>query len=437
MPSSWLKIIVFYGLYFSVPLGAEPEPIEGPPLLFNKDFIPEELQAGERFELAPLGHVVNFGYEFRLASDFGEYDIRGIDMLATRVHEIAVLDKLEEISKTKAFATSFSEALKDPVVNSWSVARRPISSVRRIPGGIMRYLQGKFYSVKRGSEKVVAKTKRNRNRKSDSEKDVSGDSEKVDGAVKKVGTTTRKLGRRHFGFEKAKRAWARRLKVDPYSTNEYLQFELERIAWASMVGSFAGEFGIPTSAVLSYTLKTQEMVWNQSATELERRNFVSLGDMGVDHSALLVFNGLETYTLTEKTLIVLTLETLEGEGRLSLVQLLMEAENRDEARMMVKLLTIFGNYHHLIHPIICFSIRRGLAIAELEDGSMMLPLALDYLHWTPEITDALLSDELIGDDRTLWIEGVASTIAKRRLEQCGWKLEEKSSETFKWLESEL
>jgi hypothetical protein len=115
----------------------------------------------------------------------------------------------------------------------------------------------------------------------------------------------------------------------------------------------------------------------------------------------------------------------------------MEAESRDEARMMVKLVTIFGNYHHLVHPIICFSIRRGLAIAELEDGSMILPLALDYLHWTPEITDALLSDELKGEDRTLWIEGIASTIAKRRLEQSNWKLEEKSSETFKWLESEL
>lgn len=435
MPSSWLKIIVFYGLYFSVRLGAEPEPIEGPPLLFTKDFIPEELQTGERFELAPLGHVVNFGYEFRLASDFGEFDIRGIDMLATRVHEIAVLEKLEEISKTKAFATSFSEALKDPVVNSWSVARRPISLARRLPGGILRYLQGKFYSVKRGSEKVIAKTKRNRNK--GREKEKGEDVENVDGTVKKAGTTPLKLSQKHFGFEKAKRAWARRLKVDPYSTNEYLQFELSRIAWASTVGSFAGEFGIPANAVLSYTLKTRELVWNQSATELERRNFVSLGKMGVAHSALLMFNGLDTYTLSEKILVVLTLENLEVEGRLNLVQLLMEAESRDEARMMVKLVTIFGNYHHLVHPIICFSIRRGLAIAELEDGSMILPLALDYLHWTPEITDALLSYELKGEDRTLWIEGIASTIAKRRLEQSNWKLEEKSSETFKWLESEL
>lgn len=435
MPSSWLKIIVFYGLCFSVRLGAEPEPIEGPPLLFTKDFIPEELQAGERFELAPLGHVVNFGYEFRLASDFGSYDIRGIDMLATRVHEIAVLDKLEEISKTKAFAISFSKALKDPVVKSWSVARRPISLARGLPGGILRYLQGKFYSVKRGSEKVIAKTKRNRNK--GGEKDKLEDVENVDGTAKRAGTTTRKLSQRHFGFEKAKRTWARRLKVDPYSTNEYLQFELSRIAWASTVGSFAGEFGIPANAVLSYTLKTRELVWNHSATELERRNFVSLGKMGVAHSALLMFNGLDTYTLSEKTLIVLTLENLEVEGRLNLVQLLMEAESRDEARMMVKLVTIFGNYHHLVHPIICFSIRRGLAVAELEDGSMILPLALDYLHWTPEITDALLSEELKGEDRTLWIEGIASTIAKRRLEQSNWKLEEKSSETFKWLESEL
>ncbi len=435
MPSSWLKLLVFHSVWILARLAAEPEPFEGPPLLFANQFVPSELQAGERYKVAPIGHVVNFGYEFRLISDFGEFDVRGIEMLKIRAHEIAALDKLEEIGKTKAFATSFSQALKNPVVNTWSIARRPINTVKGIPRGIIRYLQGKFYQVKRGSEKVAAKTKRNRN--GDREKKETTVPEKLTGTAKKIGSATWNMSRRHLGFNKAKRAWSRRLKVDPYSTNEYLQFELERIAWASSVGSFAGEFAIPSSSILSYALETQEMVWTQSATELERRNFLSLGNMGVGHSALLVFNDLETYTLSEKTLMVLTLEHLEVEGRLELIRLLMEAENRDEAMLMVRTVTVLGNYHRLVNPIACLSIRRGLAVAELEDGSMVLPLALDYLHWAPSITDALLSDALKADDRTLWIEGIASAIAKRRLNQTNWKLEENSSEIFARLESEL
>ena len=435
MSSFWVQVLVFSILWIFPSLIGEPEPVEGPPLVFANDVVPEFLQGGDRFQLAPIGHVVNFGYEFRLISDFGEFEVRGIDMLENRVHEIAALDALEKIGQTKAFTTSFSEALKDPVVNTWSVARRPINTVKGIPGGILRYLQGKFYQVKRGSEKVAAKRKHNRNR--EKVKEESSMTEKLTGTAKKVGSTTQKLGRRHLGFDKAKRSWSRRLKVDPYTTNETLQIALERIAWASTIGSFAGEFAIPTSSMLSYTLQAQEMVWSQSASELERRNFQSLGKMGVGQSALLVFNNLEHYTLSEKTLLALALESIEVEGRLELIRLLMEAENREEAMLMVKIATALGNYHRLIQPIVCLSIRRGLAVAELEDGSVVLPLSLDYLHWAPEITDVLLSEDLQAENRTLLIEGTASTIAKRRLEQSNWKLEEKSSENFARLEAKL
>ena len=61
----------------------------------------------DRFELAPVTRVVNFGYEFVLTSDFGDFEVRGKDILAVRLHELAALEKLEEIGKTKAFAVSF------------------------------------------------------------------------------------------------------------------------------------------------------------------------------------------------------------------------------------------------------------------------------------------------------------------------------------------
>ncbi len=408
-------------------LGGE-EPVEGPPLLFARELVPEEMREGERFELAPIGHVVNFGYEFELASDFGRYRIRGIDMLETRIHEIEALDRLEEISKTRAFATSFSEALKNPVVRTWSVARKPITTVSRIPGGVLRYLQGKFFEVKRGSEKIAVKSREGQLLKENGELDEPKD--KVTGTARKVGSTTRKLSRRYLGFDKAKRDWARRLKVDPYSTNDYLQFELERIAWASSVGSFAGEFAIPSSSVLSYALQAQEMVWSKSEVELERINAQKLKKMGVDTAVQLIFDELDLYTLTEKTEMVITLDKLEVDGRLELMQLLMEVESRDEALLMVKILSVFGNYNRHVSPFEKIEIRRGLAVARDEGGTLVLPLALDYLHWSPAITDALLSEDLGSDSRSLWICGTASAIAKRRLAEQNWRLEENCFDRF-------
>lgn len=431
---SWLAIFAIALLCSLTSFSAESEPIEGPPLVFSHDLVREDLREGDRFKLAPIAHVVNFGYEFELDSDFGEFHARGFKMLEMTAHEIEALEKLEEIGKTKAFATSFSEALKNPLVRSWAVARRPITTVTRIPGGIIRYLQGKFFEVKRGSEKLAAKSKEYRYRGESTEKEpVSG---KVTGAAKKVGSTTRKLSRRHLGFDKAKRDWSRRLKVDPYTTNDYLQFELERIAWASTVGSFAGEFAIPSSSVLSYTLQAQEMVWRKSEVELERLNSNSLKKMGVDTSVLVQFDELDHYTLTEKTQLVLILKGIGVEGRLDLIRLLLEVGTREEAMLMVEIISSIGNYHALIRPINKVAIRRGLAVCYDEEGAMILPLALDYLHWSPEISNALLAEDLDEESRSLWISGSASAIAKRQLASHNWKLKEKCFETFASLKAE-
>jgi len=404
-------------------LRSEMEPTEGPPLVFSHTLVPEELRSGERYQLGPIGHVANFGYEFELYSDFGEYRVRGIDMLERRVNEIHALERLEEISKTDAFAKSFSEALKNPLVRTWTVARKPISTVVGIPGGVARYLQGKFYEVKKGSRVVATKANPQNFRPGDREEPEEG--EFSEGTVKKVGSATKKLSRRHLGFDRAKRDWARRLKVDPYSTNDHLQYELERIAWASSVGSFAAEFAMPTSSVLSYTLQAQELVWSKSELELERLNSIALKDMGLEKDVILIFNALDHYTLTEKTELVLTLDELDVEGRLELVRLLLEVQSREEASLMVNIVSIFGNYSQLVQPLHRLEVRRGLAVAVSEEGSIILPLALDYLHWDPELTDSLLSEEMEGASRELWISGTASSIAKRQLAIHEWVLRER------------
>ena len=88
-----LAAILFLALWLPA-LSAEMEPDEGPPLVFSHHLVPEDLRGGERYQLGPIGHVVNFGYEFELYSDFGEYRVRGIDMLEKQVNEIHALEKV-------------------------------------------------------------------------------------------------------------------------------------------------------------------------------------------------------------------------------------------------------------------------------------------------------------------------------------------------------
>ena len=97
---------------------------------------------------------------------------------------------------------------------------------------------------------------------------------------------------------------------------------------------------------------------------------------------------------------------------------------------MVKIVTAFGNYHKLVLPIKKLEARRGMAVAINEEGALILPLVLDYLHWSPEISEPLLSGELDAASRSLWISGKASSIAKRQLVLSNWELEEHCFKTF-------
>ena len=152
--------------------------------------------------------------------------------------------------------------------------------------------------------------------------------------------------------------------------------------------------------------------------------------MGVDTSVLVQFDELDQYTLTEKTELVITLEEIEVDGRLDLIQLMLEVEAREEAMLMVKIISAIGNYHQLVKPIEEVAIRRGLAVCYDEEGTMVLPLALDYLHWSQEISEVLLSNDLYDESRSLWISGTASAIAKRRLATHDWKLKENCFDSF-------
>jgi len=147
--------------------------------------------------------------------------------------------------------------------------------------------------------------------------------------------------------------------------------------------------------------------------------------MGLETDVILIFYALDHYTLTEKTELVLTLDELDVEGRLELVRLLLEVQSREEASLMVNIVSIFGSYSQLVQPLHRLEVRRGLAVAVSEEGSIILPLALDYLHWDPELTDSLLSEEMEGASRELWISGTASSIAKRQLAIHEWVLRER------------
>jgi len=409
-------------LLFSLRAVCGQEPEEGPPVFFADSLLSEEVLQGAHYKVAPVVRVERFRYHFVLSCEFGSVDVWGIDGVKEGVAELEAISKLSEIRQTESFARSFSDALKTPVAKAWSVASRPVSTVKGIPMGLNRYLQGKFYQVKRQSRKAVDYVKK-RKKKGETTKEK----EEKKAVSKKLKQGTGKLSRKHLGFNRAKRRWAQRFGVDPYSKNELLQDALGRIAWASSLGSFSADFVIPASDALSYAGRAEGIVWSKSPTELERLNHIALKKMGFSPEEILEFHDNRQYSLTEKVELVLALKALgDIEGRLSLLQLTMGAQDDHDTVFISSIFDLLASYHEDVSPLQRIEIRGGLAIGINTAGTLIY-----YLHWSPDIAEAVMADDLEMEKRELWVTGKVSPISAYRLRKLGWEVEERCDNVFR------
>src|SRR5262245_34378987 len=77
---------------------------EAPAVQHASQILPPALASGTRFKVDDNVPSDGFMPRFTVKSDFGEFVVSGNEMLAVRVHEINVLEKLEDVTKGDAFA---------------------------------------------------------------------------------------------------------------------------------------------------------------------------------------------------------------------------------------------------------------------------------------------------------------------------------------------
>ncbi len=403
----------------------EAEPVEGAPVLFAKDLVPLEFCENPLYGLSPIVEVRDFGYVFRLDSKFGRFNAYGLEELRERLREIEALAQLEDISQAQAFAATLSKSATDPVFMTFGIARRPLSTVVGLPSGISRYFQGKLHQARRISSKTLSNSKKRDEATGESpvEEEKLAQADEDEGSVARTSRSVRKLGRRHLGYESSKRKWARRFGVDPYSENMRLQEELGRIAWASSLGGFTADFVVPGSEVLSYAGRAQELVWERPPYQLERDNERALREIGLEKPLRRSLIESDLYSLTEKTAFRIALESLrEAEGLETLIAFILDIDSDLDASIAKRTVALLERYNREISTLDRIELRRGMIVASAQNGYDVLPVAADYLHWTPVVASALLAPDFEAELREVWISGEVSSIAKLRLKRHGWEV---------------
>jgi hypothetical protein len=240
-----------------------------------------------------------------------------------------------------------------------------------------------------------------------------------------------------IGMQSVKRQLAVELGVDPYSTNQVLQKELESVAWASFAGGATLKVlllplsgGVVTGVKVASTgSEAQNLLKESSPSDLRVANREKLLSMEVAKKAAETFLGNPAISPTHQTLLVAALARLEGvKGRSELVAEAGESAEDESDAIFWDLTTRMLADLHARRPLDrIVLLRGGFPVAIAKDGSTVVALHWDYASWTP------LAERFAGvikklshvNPAAVALSGMASPRLRKELEARGFQVEDR------------
>lgn len=378
--------------------GSVPSNTEEPPTLSAKAILSPDFLSGAGYSVNDEVPTSTGRNRYLVASEYGEFSADGNIMLERRIREVAAIRQLKEVSRTDAYKEALKAAVKSPLVVAKDVVTNPVGTITGIPKGIFKFVNRKGQSIK--------------------EKTQGREKSQYDEA--KISDLS--------GFSKAKRGVAISLGVDPYSSNETLQRELNGITWATFAGKMT--FSVATLPIggaagaaltgANVTGNLNKALIDQDPADLRLRNLKSMLAMGCDRDVANRFNNSTVYSPSMQTAIVMDLETLDGvANRAAFFDLAgSEATDEGDALFYVGTARVIAELHAK-NPLARLDRVNRAPIAVQKDGRAIVAIQWDYAAWTDQAANFVerfkTSDFGKKPGMTIAISGDASPLAEQNM----------------------
>jgi hypothetical protein len=361
--------------------------------------VPAHLLRGPHYVLGP--DVTTFAYlnRYTVTSDFGVFSAPSDAGLARLIREIAAIAQLKAMQQTDAFKNAAIEAGKSPFRSAKSLIDDPVGTLSALPEGL-----GSIFG--RASEQLQR----------------SHRSQYEDGPAMQL-----------LAVSGYKREYAAKLGVDVYSSNEVLQKELNRLAWASAGGnltlgalSFAtGAMALQVASNVRLLEQARSIVEATPPSELSKRNRKLLGRMKVSNATASGFLQNRVLSPRHQTIIVASMVVLgDIPGRAQFIARASSADTEDAALLFQRMAELMAGYSAKVAAVRQIAIVRNLPIVTTAKSSALL-LPIDRLLWTERnagLAESLAKAPARGPQ--LWITGTASPLAEAGLKKLGLGLTE-------------
>jgi hypothetical protein len=387
---------------------------ETPPTLRAQELAPATLLKGNGFHVDEAVPTDGLTAHFTLRSDVGTFNADGLEMLRIRVAEIPAIVELTQTSKTKVFTQALATNAAAPVAAAGQMVMHPVDTVKGLPAGVGRF----FGRVGLGAQKI---------KEAATHPQEASAGEKAGQVATRTFHTTRDV----LGYEQERRGLAKKLHVDPYTTNPILAKQLDDfalVAFRAHVGvTTTMSVFIPGSMAITATRVVSTWVYDTPRADLIVQNQKKLTEIGVPEESVRAFMRNKAFPLSVQTAFVEDLTRVSGvPGSKDIVALASTAESEDQARFLAGCLDMLANYHQSQTPLVSI-IARGTVIGRDRAGVIIVPAEVDYVSWTRRASYFANRPDLVSPKRGAWLSGQMSPLAKKNFQALGWNVHEKAT----------
>jgi hypothetical protein len=409
-------LLASVALAMTGPAAAQPKGgFESAPVLAGAELAPAALLKGPLHTVAEPVTLEGYFGRFVIESKFGKFSVAGVNMLAVRVNELQAIETLQEVQKSQAFQDSLVRAASAPVQLVQSAVTNPMGTVENVGQGLGSVLGRIGFLARSGAQSVADSTS--------ASPAVSGLPSAPAGETMPSAFTGDP-----FGYNKARRDWARQLNIDPYTSNPVLRPLLDNASAASFAGSFAINTAISAvsmgaNLVVGFDTDVRDAVWNQPAVDLARQNESRLLAMGVSGRITRDFLRNRWFTPSLQTALVVALAKMGNpSGAESVILVASQLQGETRARFLIESVRMLGIYHVKDAPLAKLRMSGLVPVGIAKDETLVIAAAIDYAYWDKAAAEFAQRNELKGKRRVLLVAGIASERAAREFAKAGWTL---------------
>ncbi len=384
---------------------------ETPPTLKVGELVAKDLLQGKGLtveEKVPTDGIMGI-YTIKadkatFGEDAGSYQVRSRELLELRLAEVPAILQLNDTSKLGTFAKSMGATAVRPLEATGHMVMNPIDTVTGLPSGVGRL----FDRVGSGVGRAVG-------------------SEAVPGSGGEEGGAANAV-RDVLGYEQERRALAKKLGVDPYTSNPILAKKLDDFASAAFYGrvgvNTAISMAVPASMLLTGVRTIDNLVWDTPRGDLIVRVETKLQELNVTQAQRSLFLHNPAVPLSLQVAVVENLDRLKDvKGRQDVIWQVGSVATESQARFLATAVRMLADYHEK-KPLATVT-APGPILGRDRAGNLIVPMPVDYLSWTERVAFFAKNSELLAaPQRTLWITGKMSPRAKTEIVANGWSVSE-------------